>query len=200
MASIGSSHKRKRKPKHDTKIHYKHKTHSGGSKSKHQAAKSITSSTKSQSSTTPLSTNARPTWVPTKDTYPWNTSSAIYGNCINVSSRYEKIGRIGEGTYGKFIICNAHHVHNFTLFIILTTYTGVVYQAKDKQTNEIVALKRCLPHHEASDGFPLTTLREITILRELQCAGGEKHGIIGLKDVTTSSRYVYIVLYCGLFI
>ena len=37
-------------------------------------------------------------------------------------------------------------------------YTGVVYQAKDKQTNEIVALKRCLPHHEASDGFPLSTL------------------------------------------
>ena len=79
-------------------------------------------------------------------------------------------------------------------------YAGVVYQAKDKQTNEIVALKRCLPHHEASDGFPLTTLREITILRELQCAGGEKHGIIGLKDVTVSSRYVYVVLLCDLII
>ena len=50
-------------------------------------------------------------------------------------------------------------------------------------------------HHEASDGFPLTTLREITILRELQCVGGEKHGIIGLKDVTVSSRYVYFVFY-----
>ena len=69
----------------------------------------------------------------------------------------------------------------------------MVYQAKDKQTNEIVALKRCLPHHEASDGFPLTTLREITILRELQCADGKKHGIIGLKDVTVSSRYVLYI-------
>ena len=80
------------------------------------------------------------------------------------------------------------------------TNTGVVYQARDKQTGDIVALKRCLPHHEASDGFPLTTLREITILRELQCAGGQRHGIIGLKDVTVSSRYdfsfhrVYIII------
>jgi len=73
------------------------------------------------------------------------------------------VGRIGEGTY------------------------GVVYQARDKRTGGIVALKRCLPHHEASDGFPLTTLREVTILRELTSAGGEKHGIIGLKDVTVSS-------------
>ena len=73
------------------------------------------------------------------------------------------------------------------------TNTGVVYQARDKRTGEIVALKRCLPHHEASDGFPLTTLREITILRELQSAGGQQHGIIGLKDVTVSSRYVCLM-------
>ena len=71
--------------------------------------------------------------------------------------------------------------------------TGVVYQARDRQTGDIVALKRCLPHHEASDGFPLTTLREITVLRELQSAGGRRHGIIGLKDVTVSSRYDYVV-------
>ena len=63
----------------------------------------------------------------------------------------------------------------------------MVYQARDKVTGDIVALKRCLPHHEASDGFPLTTLREITILRELESAGGQRHGIIGLMDVTVSS-------------
>ena len=77
--------------------------------------------------------------------------------------------------------------NNIILYILF--YLGVVYQAHDKQTGDIVALKRCLPHHESSDGFPLTTLREITILRALQCAGGQEHGIIGLKDVTVSSRY-----------
>ena len=93
MASIGSNHKRKRKPEHDTKKQYKHKNHnSSNNSSKQQASKSLTSS----------SNYSRPTWVPTTDVYPWNTSTAIYGNCTNVSSRYEKIGRIGEGTYGKF--------------------------------------------------------------------------------------------------
>lgn len=53
-----------------------------------------------------------------------------YGRCPSVSERYEKIGRVGEGTY------------------------GVVYKARDKKSGEICALKRCLPHHEASDGFP----------------------------------------------
>jgi serine/threonine protein kinase len=67
--------------------------------------------------------------------------------------------------------------------------TGVVYRARDKVTKEIVALKRCLPHHEASDGFPLTTLREITLLRELQDEG-RNNGIVIMKDVAVSSRCV----------
>ena len=66
----------------------------------------------------------------------------------------------------------------------------MVYLAQDKTNDEQVALKRCLPHHEASDGFPITTLREIAILKELASAGGEKHGIISLRDVTVSSRLV----------
>ena len=84
-----------------------------------------------------------------------------YGRCPSVSDRYEKIGRIGEGTY------------------------GVVYKARDKQTGGICALKRCLPHHEASDGFPQTTLREITILREL--SHHNHPGIVKLKEVAVSS-------------
>ncbi len=68
-------------------------------------------------------------------------------------------------------------------------FSGVVYKARDKNTGDIVALKRCLPHHEASDGFPFTTLREITLLRELQ-SEGSKHGIVCLKDVAVSSRCV----------
>lgn len=71
--------------------------------------------------------------------------------------------------------------------------SGVVYRARDKTTKEIVALKRCLPHHEASDGFPLTTLREITLLRELQ-TGGTNNGIVLLKDVAVSSRCVLYII------
>ena len=70
------------------------------------------------------------------------------------------------------------------------TKKGVVYQARDKRTGDVRALKRCLPHRESSDGFPITTLREISILRELGAAGGEEYGIIGLRDVTVSSRCV----------
>jgi len=96
-----------------------------------------------------------------------------YGRCPSVSERYEKIGRVGEGTY------------------------GVVYKARDRESGEICALKRCLPHHEASDGFPQTTLREITILREL--ALYDHPGIVKLKDVAVSSSRsgVFLVFeYC----
>jgi serine/threonine protein kinase len=55
------------------------------------------------------------------------------GKCALVADRYEKVGRIGEGSY------------------------GVVYKAIDRQTNRTVALKRCIPHHESSDGFPITS-------------------------------------------
>lgn len=38
----------------------------------------------------------------------------------------------------------------------------------------------------------MTTLREITLLRELQ-SEGKQHGIVGLKDVAVSSRFVNLV-------
>mmetsp|Transcript_31663 Transcript_31663/g.94744 ORF Transcript_31663/g.94744 Transcript_31663/m.94744 type:complete len:366 (-) Transcript_31663:491-1588(-) len=91
----------------------------------------------------------------------WSPLADPHGLCPNVSSRYEKLGRIGEGTY------------------------GVVYRARDKRTGEICALKRCLPHHEQSDGFPLTTLREITALREIAAVGHP--AVVKLLDVAVSS-------------
>lgn len=98
------------------------------------------------------------------------TDNAItFGNCIHVSDRYEKVGRIGEGTY------------------------GVVYKAKDKTNGSFVALKRCIPHHESSDGFPITTLREIHALRTC----GAHPNIVQLHTVAVSRSGVFLVFeYC----
>ena len=88
---------------------------------------------------------------------------SIDGRCPNVGQQYDKIGRVGEGTY------------------------GIVYKARDKRTNQIVALKRCLPHHQDSDGFPLTTLREIATLRNYH------PNMIRLLEVAVSSSSVLLV-------
>jgi cyclin-dependent kinase 10 len=95
------------------------------------------------------------------------SKSSTPGRCPNVGERYEKLGRVGEGTY------------------------GIVYKARDKETNQFVALKRCLPHHEATDGFPLTTLREIATLRS------HHPNMIRLLTVAVSSSGVFLVFdYC----
>mmetsp|Transcript_37991 Transcript_37991/g.79585 ORF Transcript_37991/g.79585 Transcript_37991/m.79585 type:complete len:170 (+) Transcript_37991:212-721(+) len=169
MASNMGSKQQNRKRKSDHPSSSKHNRVQNRKSTSDVVRRRSQSQLQSSSTSTPIissssiSVTTRPLWAPSTDIFPWSSTAAIYGDCAIVSS-YEKIGRIGEGTY------------------------GVVYQARDKRTGSIVALKRCLPHHEASDGFPLTTLREITILRELQSAGGQEHGIIGLKDVTVSSR------------
>lgn len=94
----------------------------------------------------------------------------VYGNCVSVGKRYEKLGRLGQGTY------------------------GIVYKARDRQTNSFVALKRCIPHHEASDGFPVTTLREIQSLR--LCAGQNEH-VVQLQEIAVSRNGVFLVFeYC----
>eukprot|EP00033_Pygsuia_biforma_P003211 GCRY01003522.1.p1 GENE.GCRY01003522.1~~GCRY01003522.1.p1 ORF type:complete len:344 (+),score=61.16 GCRY01003522.1:190-1221(+) len=63
------------------------------------------------------------------------------GRSEDVSS-YEKIGRIGEGTY------------------------GVVYKVRHKKTKQIFALKRMKVYLD-HDGFSMTSLREIKILKRL---------------------------------
>lgn len=82
---------------------------------------------------------------------------------------YEKLGRIGEGTY------------------------GVVYKARCRATNEIVALKRVRMDRER-DGMPLTSLREIKILQ--RCA---HENVISLKRVIqgeTPSNVFLVFEYC----
>ena len=71
-------------------------------------------------------------------------------------ARYENFQKVGEGTY------------------------GYVYKAKDKQTAEVVALKRLISH-KPSSGFPLCAIREIKFLKSLQ-----HKNIIKLRDIASS--------------
>ena len=63
----------------------------------------------------------------------------------SIQLRYQKIKRIGEGTYGK------------------------VFEAKDLETNQIVALKKVKNDNQemAEEGIPSTALREISCLKAL---------------------------------
>ncbi|EGC30913.1 hypothetical protein DICPUDRAFT_157293 [Dictyostelium purpureum] len=69
---------------------------------------------------------------------------------------YEKIEQIGEGTFGQ------------------------VYKAKHKETGDIVALKKVIMDNEV-EGFPITAIREIKILKELH-----HPNVIHLREVVTS--------------
>ncbi|KAG6391228.1 hypothetical protein SASPL_148981 [Salvia splendens] len=77
--------------------------------------------------------------------------------------QYEKVEKIGEGTY------------------------GVVYKARDRVTNETIALKKIRLEQE-DEGVPSTAIREISLLKEMQ------HGnIVRLYDVVHSEKRLYLV-------
>ncbi|KAJ3216321.1 Cyclin-dependent kinase 10 [Dinochytrium kinnereticum] len=65
------------------------------------------------------------------------------GRCHNIEESYEKLERIGEGTY------------------------GIVYKARNKQSGDIIALKKMRNEHER-EGVPISSLREIALLKSLQ--------------------------------
>ncbi|GAA6069245.1 cyclin-dependent kinase 10, partial [Tachysurus ichikawai] len=79
------------------------------------------------------------------------------GNCRSVKE-FEKLNRIGEGTY------------------------GIVYRARDTRTHEIVALKKVRMDKE-KDGIPISSLREITLLLRLR-----HPNIVELKEVVVGSQ------------
>eukprot|EP00877_Chromochloris_zofingiensis_P005932 jgi/Chrzof1/1592/Cz10g13200.t1 len=77
--------------------------------------------------------------------------------------RYEKLERVGEGTY------------------------GVVYKARDRHTGMIVALKKIRLEQE-EEGVPSTAIREISLLKELN-----HDCVVRLHDVIHAERRLYLV-------
>eukprot|EP00884_Botryococcus_braunii_P007346 jgi/Botrbrau1/16612/Bobra.0068s0039.1 len=73
-------------------------------------------------------------------------------------TKFEKIARIGEGTY------------------------GVVYQARNRQTGEVVALKKVRMDRER-DGMPVTSVREMRVLQNCR-----HPNLVALCEVVTGSK------------
>uniref|UniRef100_A0A8C9VFN1 cyclin-dependent kinase n=1 Tax=Scleropages formosus TaxID=113540 RepID=A0A8C9VFN1_SCLFO len=87
------------------------------------------------------------------------------GGCRSVEE-FQCLNRIEEGTY------------------------GVVYRAKDKKTDEIVALKR-LKMEKEKEGFPITSLREINTILKAQ-----HPNIVTVREIVVGSNMdkIYIVM------
>jgi len=77
--------------------------------------------------------------------------------------RYQKIEKVGEGTY------------------------GVVYKAKDINSGQIVALKKIRLEAE-DEGVPSTAIREISLLKELR-----DDNIVRLLDIVHADQKLYLV-------
>lgn len=92
----------------------------------------------------------------------------MYGRTRDVSD-FEKLNRIGEGTY------------------------GIVYRARDTKSNEIVALKRVRMEQE-KDGLPVSGLREISILMDCN-----HENIVHLREIAVGKNLdnIFLVMsYC----
>lgn len=82
---------------------------------------------------------------------------------MTIGEDYEKIEKIGEGTY------------------------GVVYKARHKKSNKIVALKKIRLENE-DEGVPSTAMREISLLKELR-----HPNVVFLQDVHLTESRLYLV-------
>jgi len=77
---------------------------------------------------------------------------------IRTSDEFDRIAQVGEGTYGS------------------------VFKAKDRHTNELVAMKKFRMGNE-KEGFPITAIREIKLLRDM-----DHENVVKLKEVVTSKE------------
>jgi len=80
---------------------------------------------------------------------------------IRTSDEFDRIVQVGEGTYGS------------------------VYKAKDRLTNELVAMKKIRMGNE-KEGFPITAIREIKLLRDIN-----HENVVKLKEVVASKETSY---------
>lgn len=92
-----------------------------------------------------------------------STSSTTTTAAYDGLERYQKVEKIGEGTY------------------------GVVYKAKDLLTKDFVALKKIRLEAE-EEGVPSTAIREISLLKELL-----HPNIVTLLDVIHEQQRLYLV-------
>ncbi|XP_050539861.1 uncharacterized protein LOC126904679 [Daktulosphaira vitifoliae] len=81
----------------------------------------------------------------------------------SVSTKYDKLEQIGEGTY------------------------GVVYKALDRETGKYVALKK-VRMESSTEGVPSTAMREISLLKEMTHAN-----VVKLHDVILSDKKLFLV-------
>ena len=77
--------------------------------------------------------------------------------------KYLRLDKVGEGTY------------------------GVVYKCQNKETNELVALKKVRLENE-DEGIPSTSIREISILKQLH-----HPNIVNLLDLIHGEKKLYLV-------
>jgi len=101
--------------------------------------------------------------------FEWGSSTADF------EARYDKLKEIGSGVY------------------------GTVYQAKDRQTNEVVAIKHLrLDGTDLSDGVPAQILREVCLLKDFvhpNIAQLLSIHIHGLTDYNLVFEYIDIDLH-----
>lgn len=84
-------------------------------------------------------------------------------HCKDELEKYIKIDKVGEGTY------------------------GVVYKCRNKESQELVALKKIRLENE-DEGIPSTAIREISILKQM------KHpNIVNLIDLIHGEKKLYLV-------
>lgn len=91
------------------------------------------------------------------------TSAPPPNKRIEIEDNYQKLEKVGEGTY------------------------GVVYKVRDKRTGKIAALKKIRLENE-KEGVPSTAVREISILKEL-----EHENIVKLIEIVSGKGRLNLI-------